>query len=74
MSRSFNLEIKESEAALKKQLQTVREGSQKEKLGWNSSSFLAALILEVSPIKMHSDSTLRSIGERDGMRLRLTFT
>lgn len=32
MSRPFNLEIKESEAALKKQLQTVRETSQQEKL------------------------------------------
>ena len=32
MSRPFNLEIKESEATLKKQLQTVREASQKAKL------------------------------------------
>jgi transposase len=32
MSRPFNLEIQESEAVLKKRLQTVREASQKEKL------------------------------------------
>ena len=32
MSGRFKLEIKESEAELKKRLQTVREGSQKEKL------------------------------------------
>jgi transposase len=32
MSRPFQLEIPESEAALKKQLQTAREASQKEKL------------------------------------------
>jgi transposase len=32
MSRPFNLEIKESEAQLKRQLQQVRDGAQKEKL------------------------------------------